>query len=470
MRYTLLIICLIYTLSTQIVYAKPYATASSVVETDVSEVFEREGDKGFFYNVFGVEWAPLQSLKKWWNKTEYTSSTPITPSKKPSPPPTYDTTPETTDTTTDSAFSRITLKSILDYVDDPARYLEADVPQVCSLVDSFGWWIQSLGGLLASSVLILKWRWERPQRPAIIWFLDSFKNGSSQLAAHFLSVYIAEFASTSSPAHVSPCSWYLWVFIIDITLGVALAFLLLKLWGAALKGSPVGKSGNYGQVWDPETGRVIVPPDYSVYWGQFGVWIGLCVLPSRIVCGSLVAVFAETLLKPATLVSEIFAGHPRAELIFVLLLGPVVMNAVQFLIQDAFLIAQPKAHLVTDKGSNQMFIVDNGGDSEDYMNESLTVSDSGFIGGESAKMKEFGKNGFPKYGGQQTRSWGAAWDDEDMDDYDIYEMGLGESVNQGRKNGNSGKKGVGKGKKMKKMRKQEVNDIALSAKLGKALK
>lgn len=294
-----------------------------------------EGDKGLFHSIFGIRWAPIEAIKTWWSQTKYSSSIPSPNAPK------VDRSPEEEEK---SLVSRFSIKSLLDYVDDSARYTaDPSVPQVCSLVDSFGWWVQASGGVFASSVLILKWRWEQPRRPWTVWLLDSVKNGASQLAAHFIAVFVAGLASesVSSPAHVSPCSWYLWVFIIDVTVGVTLAVVLLKVWEVALKDSPAGHSGDYGQVWDPESGRMLVDPDLSVFWSQMGVWLLLCVVPSRIVCGSLVAVFADVLLKPAAFVSLIFQGHPRAELVFVLLIGPVVMNALQFLIQDAFLSHPP---------------------------------------------------------------------------------------------------------------------------------
>jgi len=73
--------------------------------------------------------------------------------------------------------------ALLNYFDDSAAYEDDGVSprDTCTLTDSFGWWVQSLGGFAAFSVLVIKWQWERPQRPFVVWAMDATKNCAAQV-------------------------------------------------------------------------------------------------------------------------------------------------------------------------------------------------------------------------------------------------------------------------------------------------
>ncbi len=77
----------------------------------------------------------------------------------------------------------------------------------CDLMGTFGQWVQVIGGFLAFGALVLRWYWEDPARPTIIWAMDSTRNCLAQVTAHFMSVYVAFLVSAEAPISVPPCSW-----------------------------------------------------------------------------------------------------------------------------------------------------------------------------------------------------------------------------------------------------------------------
>eukprot|EP00242_Pyramimonas_sp_CCMP2087_P011971 CAMPEP_0198206152 /NCGR_PEP_ID=MMETSP1445-20131203/9689_1 /TAXON_ID=36898 /ORGANISM="Pyramimonas sp., Strain CCMP2087" /LENGTH=245 /DNA_ID=CAMNT_0043878731 /DNA_START=529 /DNA_END=1266 /DNA_ORIENTATION=+ len=159
--------------------------------------------------------------------------------------------------------------------------------------------------------------------------------------------------------HASECAWYFVVFFVDTTVGVVVALYLHRVVMQAackrfltssgepreldptLKSLPVhvrnwgyaiAQCGNYGD-----------PPSLKVYTPQMVEWV-LCVIVGRLACGLMVYSTAGVLGFVARYIDAMFhslsqnnAEANSAELWAVMVAGPLTMNMIQVLVQDAFL-------------------------------------------------------------------------------------------------------------------------------------
>lgn len=206
----------------------------------------------------------------------------------------------------------------------------------CQLLDGFGQLIQILCGCLAFTALVVKRFKEHPRRAWKIWNLDVSKQMLSGLVAHFIGMLTATIMAQHTE-HVSPCSWYLIAFSVDTTLGMFCALLLLRCgqYLASVRNwTSLMHTGDYLQVVN-SVGRLVRSPSLRVWGIQTSFWVFACVVPARFVCMATIYVCKELLLIIAREIGRWFAGNPHGQLIFVMLLGPLVLNTVQFLVQDA---------------------------------------------------------------------------------------------------------------------------------------
>jgi hypothetical protein len=92
-------------------------------------------------------------------------------------------------------------------------------------------------------------------------------------------------------------------------------------------------SGDYGQLVDLG-GKLVSSPSYTVWGLQMVHWIFGCVIPARLLCLSTVFLLRSHLAVVAAYIGSWFVGHPHTELMFVMICGPLVLNSVQFILQD----------------------------------------------------------------------------------------------------------------------------------------
>lgn len=217
----------------------------------------------------------------------------------------------------------------------------APMASTCDLLDTFGKLIQLLCGGLAFGVLIIKRFREKPRRSWCIWFMDVSKQCTSGLAAHFIGMLIAELIATAS---VSACSWYFVAYLVDSSLGMGLAYLFLKLGLCAAKACGcihLMNSGDYGQ--RSGSGEV----NKKAWVVQMMYWTFACVVPARFLCLGAVYALKDVFVNIAQWVQSLFSD-PHVELVVVMLVGPLILNAVQFLVVDTFLKAPSPTHTLLD--------------------------------------------------------------------------------------------------------------------------
>ncbi|KAL4917461.1 vacuolar membrane protein-domain-containing protein [Aspergillus aurantiobrunneus] len=204
----------------------------------------------------------------------------------------------------------------------------------CRLLGSFSLLVQTALGMLALLSLVYKrWR-ERPQRPVKVWAFDASKQvfGSSML--HLLNLVMSMFSAgqfeITSNYKPNPCSFYLLNLGIDTTLGIPILIFILHILNRLAMFTPLAnppesiESGNYGD-----------PP-------RVGWWFKQSVVYFMGLLGMKICVFF--LIQMVPLVVEVgdwalrwTEGNTAVQIIFVMLLFPVIMNAIQYYIIDIFI-------------------------------------------------------------------------------------------------------------------------------------
>ncbi|KAJ0398005.1 hypothetical protein ATCC90586_004697 [Pythium insidiosum] len=193
--------------------------------------------------------------------------------------------------------------------------------------------VQLALGFIALSSLYCKWHFETPRRPATIWFMDAMKQGTSAAMVHVLNIVCAIFTAgdtspTKEEAQSDECAFYFMNVVIDTTLGVYIAFLLLQLVTA------MAVRQNWPSLKHP--GRYGDPPSLRTWTIQLLSWMGVLVV-MKLLVGITIYVFRTPLGFIGSLLFFPVRNHPKIELLIVMIGCPLVMNMVQFWIQDSFL-------------------------------------------------------------------------------------------------------------------------------------
>ncbi|KAI8087748.1 vacuolar membrane protein-domain-containing protein [Gilbertella persicaria] len=205
----------------------------------------------------------------------------------------------------------------------------------CKLLDSFAILVQM--ALVSSALITLFYKRsrERPQRPVLVWALDVSKQFAGAAVIHFLNLAISYIAGR--PRNGGPktnlCVWYFLNVAVDTTLGVAILWGWLHLIQAILT-----KLG----VKQLETGRYGPPPVYRMlmpWFKQTCVFILAESLMKLCVYGMFrhlpfLFAFGEWVLRWTK-------GNYRYQVIFVMLVFPLIMNMIQFWIVDTIVKVSP---------------------------------------------------------------------------------------------------------------------------------
>ncbi|EEP76097.1 conserved hypothetical protein [Uncinocarpus reesii 1704] len=213
----------------------------------------------------------------------------------------------------------------------------------CELLGSFSLFVQAALGALAVLVLVYK-RWkERPQRPVKVWAFDVSKQVVGSALLHLANLLASMFSAGQIPVTATyepnPCTYYLLNLGIDTTLGIPVLILILRVLNRAALYTPLAnppesiESGNYGD-----------PPN-AVWWMKQSIiyFFGLVGMKTCVVVIIHMLPFIVELGDWALKWTE---GNTAIQIIFVMLLFPVIMNGVQYYIIDIFI----KKTITEDRG------------------------------------------------------------------------------------------------------------------------
>lgn len=159
-----------------------------------------------------------------------------------------------------------------------------------------------------------------------IWFMDSSKQGFGAGTTHVFNLVVALWIETST-SDADGCTWYFLNVLADVVIGTAICYLFLMGFEQLVSGVPclTFQSGDYGD-----------PPRWTSWMYQVAVWLVIVVSMKICMIGIMIffrlplLLFGEFLLQPFTL-------YPKLELLFVMVLAPVVLNSLMFWVTDSFL-------------------------------------------------------------------------------------------------------------------------------------
>mmetsp|Transcript_101677 Transcript_101677/g.323039 ORF Transcript_101677/g.323039 Transcript_101677/m.323039 type:complete len:248 (+) Transcript_101677:51-794(+) len=208
----------------------------------------------------------------------------------------------------------------------------------CSLLPGFfGILVQTVLFLIILLVLVVKKKLEDRQRstrrPWSTFLLDISKQLVGNGWLHMLNLACATLLGLEQ-ALMSPCEWYWVSIVVDTTLGCYVEYVLLTHITSALvfisgNAAEEFRSGSYRH---PSTGE-FQPRRYAK---QLAVWL-LVVSLMKVSMLGLTILFKKPLHTIASTVLRSVLGDPAAELLVVMIVTPLFMNALQCWVVDNFI-------------------------------------------------------------------------------------------------------------------------------------
>ncbi|KAF2968042.1 hypothetical protein GQX73_g5476 [Xylaria multiplex] len=221
----------------------------------------------------------------------------------------------------------------------------------CRLLGPFALLVQlALGGLALLSLVYKRWR-ERPQRPLKIWFFDVSKQVFGSVLVHIANIFMSMLTSgrfnfqlepvgvqtaarllrrVDAPYIPNPCSFYLLNLGIDTTIGIPILIVLLRVITGLAAYTPLGKphesiqSGNYG---NPPNALWWLKQSIIYFGGLFGMKIVVL----------LIFLILPWISRVGDWALRWTEGNERLQIFFVMMLFPLLMNAIQYYIIDGFI-------------------------------------------------------------------------------------------------------------------------------------
>jgi len=199
----------------------------------------------------------------------------------------------------------------------------------CQLVGNFfGYAIQGLLAVCAFSALVVKKWTDKERRSWKHWARDTSKQAFGSAVVHFSNLAISYYLLDASE-YTDPCVFYEVSFLLDAVVGTVLTILLVKLieyfdykyWKTNRL-----QSGFYGN-----------PPLTSTWFIQTSVWVGITAAVKAILLWCVLKPFEGPLYAAGAWLMSPFALHPKWELVMVMIVIPLVMNALVFWNTDAWI-------------------------------------------------------------------------------------------------------------------------------------
>eukprot|EP00842_Homolaphlyctis_polyrhiza_P000008 jgi/Hompol1/1007/HPOL_001402-RA len=190
----------------------------------------------------------------------------------------------------------------------------------CKLMDGFAIVIQiSLATIAFGSLLVKRLR-ERPRRPMLIWAMDTSKQALAATVVHFANVFFSIEGTKDSAKSANPCVWYFLNLLLDTTIGVGILYAFLQIIDSFVR---------YCRITETDSGYYGNPPRFMPWLKQFIVFMAAWFFVKLTVVLALdvfpiFGIFGEWILAP---LAE--TGNPRLQVLFVMLLFPLVMNIIQ---------------------------------------------------------------------------------------------------------------------------------------------
>ncbi|KAJ5745640.1 hypothetical protein N7520_010822 [Penicillium odoratum] len=204
----------------------------------------------------------------------------------------------------------------------------------CKLLGPFSLIVQAaLGALALLSLVYKRWR-ERPQRPLKVWVFDVSKQVFGSFMLHMANLLMSMFSAGQLEIRMdytpNPCSFYLLNIGIDTTLGIPILIVALRILTFLASYTPLANPPE-----SIETGNYSNPPRAS-WWFKQSIIYFLGLLNMKICVFFLIQLF-PIIIRVGDWALRWTEGNTALQIIFVMLLFPVTMNAIQYYIIDTFI-------------------------------------------------------------------------------------------------------------------------------------
>ena len=205
--------------------------------------------------------------------------------------------------------------------------------------------IQGILGVMSFSALIIKRYFEHPKRPWNIWVLDTSKQVISSALVHWMNMMLSLLLREGSVT--DGCEWYFINFACDVAIGTFIWFLIIKLIEgfAALNGIDVLNTGVYVHEDYSDISKVTLEPtqqesrhkiDYKIWFIQLVVWSVVVVIVKIIMFFS-IQLFSTYFEQIADFLLGWLKKFPDLKLILIMIIVPIILNSIQFWLQDNIL-------------------------------------------------------------------------------------------------------------------------------------
>eukprot|EP01041_Mallomonas_annulata_P007128 gene7128-14501_t len=174
--------------------------------------------------------------------------------------------------------------------------------------------------------LVYKRQHEKPKRNWLIWSLDVMKQGVGASYGHFVNIFVSAIIAQRIVGG-DECQWYCLNFVVDSTFGTIFNIALLSLVEFISTRSPrnIMQSGHYGS-----------PVSLWIWLAQLFVWLSIITL-GKLTILPIIVYLADFLNIWIGFVFRGLADYPDLELVMVVVVIPVILNSVQFWLQDNYL-------------------------------------------------------------------------------------------------------------------------------------
>ncbi|AEO70455.1 uncharacterized protein THITE_61368 [Thermothielavioides terrestris NRRL 8126] len=254
-------------------------------------------------------------------------------------------------------------------------------PTECRLLGSFAILVQlALGALALLSLVYKRWR-ERPQRPVRIWWFDVSKQVFGSVLVHAANVFMSMLTSGRFNLRVNPggdgsgsgggsnsgddggvyvpnpCSFYLLNLAIDTTIGIPILIVIVRVLTRLVAFTPLGQppesiqSGNYGS-----------PP--NAWWWLKQSIIYFCGLMGMKFCVLVIFMMLPWLPHIGDWALGWTEGNEKLQIVFVMMLFPLIMNALQYYIIDSYIKKQEALAADGEAGSGETVVYEELGSTE----------------------------------------------------------------------------------------------------------
>jgi hypothetical protein len=166
-----------------------------------------------------------------------------------------------------------------------------------------------------------------------IWFMDNFKQGVSSTIAHIYATYIARLFTLGNE-NDDECGWFLIQFLVDTILGVLFSFGISKFSIYILNSIYPKFSRNWLIIGNYNSNGI--KNRYWVWILQVFHWI-FCSMLARVLCTFIIFISIFYWKDFNILFSKLWINNRYNELVFVILVMPIMLNSLQFLLTNWFL-------------------------------------------------------------------------------------------------------------------------------------